>query len=204
MQGQPSGPTVAHPPLGAAPSATGYGAVQPWGAPSAPGLWVWAAGEYLCFRQGAQLPMVCPKTNEETRETATITFLWRPAWAYALLLLGLIPYLIVMAIYQRTARVVVPLSPDVIRKRRLGHALAVGGFLLFFVVLFGGALASHGKYMGLGVAGAFVALIGGLVGMAVLSRPFKVLRVTRETVVLGGVHPGYLARLPQAPLPDRD
>ena len=144
------------------------------------------------------LPPVCALTGEPTDDVKHRTFVWQPAWVYALIPLGLLPCLIVSLIIRKTMTLRLPL----VRRKHFhwGWRMAVAAVGIVasagaFIV--GGALVSDYER---GTLGGWL-MIGGLVGFVLSLVMLAVLtalgihpkRITDREITLAGVHDNFVA-----------
>jgi hypothetical protein len=149
------------------------------------------------------MPQVCAKTGEPATKTIAYVPTGAPKWAYLAFLLGVIPgYLILRTVFP-SARVKLPFSQKVRRRRTVLSLVAM--FAIFFgVVILTAALADTGT-------DALGALIGALIGGAIITggvfagrrarTRVKVTIVDRE-VIISGAHPAFGTALVMQPTPD--
>ena len=162
------------------------------------GQGVWRDGNQLVMCKNADLPARCVKTNEPTDRWLRRQLYWHPSLLYFMILFpGLLFYVIVTLIVRKSADIRVGLSPQGFSRRRWGIAT---GWLSFLIgaVLFIFGLANAQPNNSLWVL-SIVGLVGGLIGVitgVVLSRVVSATKITDEHVWLKGVHPEYLATLP--------
>ncbi len=168
---------------------------------------LWREGNRLVTHIGAQLPDICVKTGEPTKERLFRKMQWHhPAIAIAILG-GLLLYVILAVILTKRAQVWLPLSKDqlAVRKTRLLicwliglgclAAIGLGIFLaitmrnpneyspLMFILLFGG-----------GILGGLISLIAG----SSIANVLKPTKITDTHIWLKGAHPNILNKLPNA------
>jgi hypothetical protein len=145
------------------------------------------------------LPAVCAKTGQPatgwqaTRATCT------PGWVYSLLLFGVIPFFIAHAYTTRQRDGWVPVSAEVLRRRRAGRAVvagAVAGALLTAIAMTVAAPELGWLLVGFGVlavaAGVWSTLAGGVVAR---------LRPEDGSVSLRRVHVEFARAAAATPVP---
>ncbi len=146
------------------------------------------------------LPPVCALTGEPTEHVKHRTFIWQPAWVYALIPLGLLPCLIVSLVIRKQMTVRLPL---VARKHfHWGWRMLLGAFGVVIsagVFIVGGATVSGyetGKMGGWLMIGGLSGFVLSLVLLAVLTvtgiHPKK---ITEDEITLAGVHENFVAAL---------
>lgn len=161
---------------------------------------VWRDGKLLVMRKKAKLPDRCVKTNAPAERWLKRTLYWHHPLVYLTAIAGLLLYVIVALIVRQTAKIQIGLSQAALNRRRLaillGWILALGAFVLF---CFGFTLLDR-QTEHLAVLAIFGGLFGGLVVVAVSNHIASCIRpakITDEYVWLKGVHPDYLAELPE-------
>ncbi len=163
------------------------------------GQGLWRDGSQLVMCKDAELPARCVKTNEPTDRTLRRQLSWHNPFFYVVLfLVGPLIYIIVALIVQKKADIQVGLSPEGFRSRRWGIAIGWLSFLLGAVVFIVG-IANSKPNNNWWVA-TVVGLVGGLIGIIVgviKSRVVSPTKITDRHVWLKGIHPDYLASLPQ-------
>ena len=161
------------------------------------GQGVWRDGSQLVMCKDADLPARCVKTNEPSDRTLQRRLSWHNPLLYILVLSPLI-YIIVALIVQKSANIKVGLSPEGFRSRRWGIAIGWLSFLLGGVLFVVGVANSkpNNNWWFVIIAGLVGGLIGIIVGV-VKSRVVSATKITDSHVWLTGIHPDYLATLPQ-------
>lgn len=162
------------------------------------GQGVWRDGNQLVMRKDAELPARCVKTNEPTDRWLRRQLYWHSPVLYLLIIFpGLLIYVIVALIVRKSADIRIGLSPQGFSRRRWGIATGWLSFLMgAFLFIFGLANSQPNNSMWMV---SVVGLVGGLIGMitgVVMSRVVSPTKITDEHVWLKGVHPAYLATLP--------
>jgi hypothetical protein len=155
---------------------------------------VWRAGDRLVVAADAELPDRCVKTDlPADGQWADIRLQWHQPALYLLLLLGIVPYFIVAYFMSTSVIVRVGITEETLSAgrwtRNLVWTLVLGGIVLCAV-----AVAAHDPA---------VLLAGGL--LLALAVPVFLLRpriiwatsMERGYVWIAGVHPDFLARLPE-------
>ncbi len=169
--------------------------------------WVFRKGNLLVMHKEAALPDRCVKSNQPAEGRRLKRKLeWCHSAIYLTLLLLhpfliFLAYLIVSLIFRKRATIFVGLSEEWFRKRRrriaLSWSLVLGGVAL---AVASGFLAD--RYLAAGVAGLFVGIAVILVGAfygAISARLVAAKRITADYIWLKGVHPEFLAMLPDWP-----
>jgi hypothetical protein len=167
-----------------------------------PASWdgLWRQGKLLVMHQRAPLPDVCVKSNQPCHRRLKRSLAWHPWPIYLLIFLHLLIYLVVALIVQKKATIHIGLSDEWFARRRIRIVIA-WSVVFLSLVLFIGSIAMVDQYPAAGfgiLAGVllfFVAAIWGLFAARLVSAK----RITDEFVWLKGVHPDFLARLPEWP-----
>ncbi len=150
--------------------------------------------------KGAQLPYVCIKSNQPADVWLKRKLYWHASWIYLLILVSLLVYVIVALIVRQTAQIDVALCRQQIVRRRwviAGAWFAVVSGAALIVIGLGNARPGNDTWIA-SLAGLIVLLAGAIIG-AVQARIVTPTRITKEHVWLKGVHPAYLAALPEFP-----
>jgi hypothetical protein len=170
--------------------------VAPAGAADAPDVvWhAWRSGDLMVMGADAQLPDRCVKTDQPARgQSADIVLFWHPPGLYLLLLLNLVVYVVVARLVGTSVVVHVGISDAVLSSSRRARALT-------WVLLFGGAAgwaaAAAAETPALFWVG-LVLMVAAIPVYLVRGRLIRVTKLEDESVWLAGVHPDYLARLPE-------
>jgi hypothetical protein len=148
------------------------------------------------MRVGAQLPDRCVKTNLPAEgHSAEIRLRWQPPASYLTLLINLVLFYFVTSRTMTVITIRVGLSPRAFRSIRRASVLKWLG-LIGGPVLWGAALVAHSSLpFWAGLALMLVAVPPGLT----LSRVVWATHVEGDHVWIEGVHPDYLAELPEWP-----
>jgi hypothetical protein len=162
---------------------------------------VYRKGDLLFVENHSALPGYCLWTNEEAEHFIDVEQIWQPKWLYWLLLLGVFPYFFIAPLYRRKTKVRVPMSQSkysaCVRYFWVAIAvMAVGASLLIGSLLLGSIIFSNPQSGLLSVIGFSIASTG----FSMAARPFGLLRIAdarTNCLVLRGVHPEYLNRLPR-------
>lgn len=155
---------------------------------------VWRSGKRMVMAEDAELPDRCVKTDQPADgEWADIRLQWHHPALYLVLLVNLIVYIIVA--YLASTRVIVhvgitlPVLASARRARRLTWALLLAGFALCTVA----AVTSFPLLLWPG--GALMVL--SIPVFFLRGRLIWATRIEHGYVWIAGVHPDYLARLPE-------
>lgn len=163
-----------------------------------PGLW--RRGNVLVMRKGSQLPARCVKSNQPTSRWLKRRLYWHHPAIYLTILLHILIYVILALILRKTATIYVGLSDEWFAKRH--RAMFIGWFLVLAGVgLFIASLATGNRsdaFPWLLVASPLV-FVGGAIYGLLAARMVAAERISDEYVWLKGVHPSFLADLPEWP-----
>jgi len=156
----------------------------------------WHAGDLLILRKSAALPDRCVRCNAPSQKRLPMKYSWHHPGYYALLLLGLIPYVVVALAVSDRAAVSVPLCE--LHMRTFGRWRLAGlGLLLVSVLLIFGGMKYH-----LGAAvilPGFVVMFLALV-LVLVAKNFLVPRkIDHSYVWLKRAAAPFLASLPAGP-----
>jgi hypothetical protein len=124
----------------------------------APGAW--HAGDLLIMRKGAALPDRCVRCNAPTQQHLPMKYSWHHPGYYALILLGLLPYVVVAMAVSDRAAVAVPLCERHLRTFSRLRLASLGLLLLGVLLTFGGMKYDLGAAVILpGLAVMFLAVV---------------------------------------------
>ncbi len=175
------------------------GGAGPDGSPS---FGVWRDGKRLVMSKTAELPNICVKTNHPADVWLRRKLYWHQPAIYVLVLISPVIYAIVALIVRQKADIRVGLTAERHRRRRWimagAWAAAIAGIVLMFVgiKLAGPRPDDVAPFLIMG--GILVAIVAAIVGIS-LTRVVKPERITRDYVWISGVHPEFLASLPDFP-----
>lgn len=169
--------------------------VQPPAVDAATGAAIWRHGPLLVIGPDQVLPMRCVKCNEPDATPFRRTLVWCPPWAYLLLIVGLIPFVLIALVVQKKLTGVFALCE--LHRRRRRRAIAIGwlGALAGVAIILAGAATRDGAGLGvlLGIATIFLTAIYGLFA----SRTVWPRRIRQGRAWVNGVCPQYLDDLPE-------
>jgi hypothetical protein len=171
---------------------------------------LWRQGKLLVMHKNAPLPDICLKSNEPATRRLTRKLQWHhPAIALSILA-GLLIYVILALVLTKRATIYMALTDKwfAIRRKRLAIAWGIG---LLSVAVGVGSLAMitsapAGRGSGLPCLGFFVALVLFFTALLYGNYAARLVRpacITDQYIYLGGVHPEFLAKLPEWPYPGR-
>lgn len=161
---------------------------------------LWRQGKLLVMDKRAPLPPRCVKSNVPTQRTLKRSLSWHHPAIFISILAGLLIYVILALVLRKTATTYIGLSDEWFAKRRM--AIFVSWLIVLASVgMFVAALAWSDRNNNLIIllpisilvflTGAFYGLIG--------SRMVSPKKITDTHVGLKGVHPDFLAELPELP-----
>lgn len=161
---------------------------------------VFRDGKRLVMTKDAVLPYRCLKTNDDADSLLRRKLYWHQPWVYIFIISPLI-YIIVALIARQTADIKIPLCRAIRRRRRWAILVAwIFGLGMFAMLPMGIAFGEANRMPDLGpllgMGGFFAGLIGLIVSLQYvnIATPAK---INRTHVWLNGVHPEYLAALPE-------
>jgi hypothetical protein len=166
-------------------------------------------GNLLVFQKYAPLPNICLKSNQPATRQLKRSLSWHPPAAYFGLLLGVIPFVIIALIITKRATIYIGLSDEwfAIRKKKIatgwGIALLSIALGIGMIALAAASPRSAGSFACITGLVALVFFFVGLCYGNFGARMVYPARITTEFVYLKGVHPDFLARLPEWPFPDK-
>lgn len=197
----PQVPQIGNPSPGASswarPQATGgVHALYPVG--------VWRLRGKLVMHRSARLPDRCVKTNAPAEAWLTRKLFWYHPLILLALLLNLIVFLVLVLVLGKKAVIQVGIARGWRNRHRWRAAFAWSMTLLLPGACIAGAFVSDEAWMPWLVAGAFLAFLLGAVVSVLVTRIVWPVRITDQYVVLKGVHPAFLAELPDWPYPGSD
>jgi hypothetical protein len=162
---------------------------------------IYRDGNKLVMHKRAVLPDICVKTNVPTSRRLRRKMFWHHPLYYIIAPIALLLYVIVALIVRQTAKISVPISDDVYRRRWKWIGIGWLGSL--------GSLAAcvatviemeRGNYMAI----LFVISLIAVFVFAVLGAMFSAIvlpaKITRNYVWMTGASSEYLNRWPQAPV----
>jgi len=150
--------------------------------------------------KGSQLPARCVKSNQPTERRLKRSLYWHHPAIYLSILISILIYVILALILRKSATIYVGLSDAWFAKR---HRAMIAGWLLvlagmaMFVLGIGSVDRSH-AFPWLLLASPFVFLGGAIYGL-LAARMVTPQRISDDYVWLKGVHPDFLADLPEWP-----
>jgi len=167
---------------------------------------LWRKGDLLAFHKYAPLPAICLKSNQPATGQLKRNLSWHHPAAWLAILGGFFPILIVALIMTKRATIYIGLSDEwfAIRKQKIARAWRI--VLLSIALGIGLPILGGITQQGPGVIcpAALGALVLFLVGVCYGNFGARLVypaRITADFVYLKGVHPDFLAQLPEWPFP---
>ena len=163
-------------------------------------LGLWRKGSLLVMRKNAPLPARCVKSNAPTERRLKRSMYWHHPAIYLSILISILIYVILALILRKSATIYIGLSDEWFAKRH--RAMLVGWlfFLASVAMLIAGIamLDQSDAFPWLIAASPLVFLFGAIYGL-LGARMVAPVRISDEYVWLKGIHPSFLADLPEWP-----
>lgn len=161
---------------------------------------LWRKGKILVMHKGSQLPARCVKSNQPADRRLKRSLYWHHPAIYLSILISIWIYIILALILRKSATVYVGLSDEWFAKRHramfIGWFLVLAGIGLFVA---GVSTVDHSDvFPWMLVAGPLLFLGGAIYGL-LAARMVAAERISDDYVWLKGVHPSFLADLPEWP-----
>jgi hypothetical protein len=161
---------------------------------------LWRKGRVLVMRKGVQLPARCVKSNVPAERRLKRSLYWHHPTIYLSILISILIYVILALILRKSATIYIGLSDEWFAKR---HRAMLVGWLLFLasiamLVAGIGMQDQSDAFPWLIAASPLVFLFGAIYGL-LGARMVTAVRISDEYVWLKGVHPDFLADLPEWP-----
>ena len=161
---------------------------------------LWRKGKILVMHKNVELPGRCIKSNAPATQRLKRSLYWHHPAIFLSILISLLIYIILALVLRKAAIVHIGLSDEWFARRRraivVGWLTALSGIALSVV---GIASIDRSEILPwlilVGIFMFFFGLIWGLVRARMVSPA----RISDEYVWLKGVHPGFLADLPEWP-----
>ena len=161
---------------------------------------LWRKANMLVMHKSVELPNRCVKSNAPAKGRLKRNLSWHHPAIFLSILISLLIYIILALILRKTANIYIGLSDEWFTRRR--RAIIVGWFTaLSGIAMSAIGIASVGRNEVLG----WLILVGvllfffGLIWGLVRARMVSPARISDEYVWLKGVHPDFLANLPEWP-----
>jgi hypothetical protein len=152
-------------------------------------------GKTLVIPTGAALPPTCVKCGLPiSGQYVTKNFRWHPSWVYFLILIGLLFYVVLALVMQKTARVAVPFCTQ--------HRSWRTNMYIIAAVLLIGWIPEWIVLAYLDVDGGWIALVtcamilAGLIVLVIVSNSFSPVFIDRTCAKFKGAGEPFLATLP--------
>lgn len=171
---------------------------------------LWRQGKLLVLHKNAPLPDVCLKSNQPATRRLKRNLSWHhPAIALSILA-GVLIYIILAVVLTKRATIYMALTDEWFGIRRKRIAIALGIVLLSVAVGVGAIAMAAGAERGEGGGlicfaffAAMVLFFAGIIYGNYAARLVRPACITDQYVYLVGVHPDFLAKLPEWPYPGR-
>ncbi|NLF73070.1 MAG: hypothetical protein GX575_28880 [Candidatus Anammoximicrobium sp.] len=164
------------------------------------GQGLWRKGNILVMWKGAQLPERCVKSNQPTQRRLKRSLYWHHPAIYLSVLISIWIYVILALVLRKSAIIYIGLSDAWFARRHramfIGWLLALTGLALFGLSFH--SLVRSDAFPWLLVASPLVFLAGAVYGL-LAARMVAPQRISHDYVWLKGVHPDFLADLPEWP-----
>ena len=161
---------------------------------------LWRDGKLLVVRKTVELPDRCVKSNQPANGyRLTRKMYWHHPAIFLSIFAGLLIYVILALVLRKHAEVRIGLSDEWVSKRRFaiitGWGLSLGSIGLFV----GSIMAERilGDAVPWCVVLSVVVFFGGIIYGLIRSRMVAAARITDDMAWLKGVHPEFLAELPE-------
>jgi hypothetical protein len=163
-------------------------------------LALWRKGSQLVMRKTAPLPARCVKSNAPTDRRLKRSLYWHHPAIYFSILISILIYAVLALILRKSATIYIGLSDEWFAKR---HRAMLVGWLLFLasiaMIVAGIAMLDQSDaFPWLIAASPLVFLFGAIYGH-LGARMVVAVRISDEYVWLKGIHPSFLADLPEWP-----
>jgi hypothetical protein len=168
------------------------------------GPWVFRKGNQLVMHKDALLPDRCVKSNQPAGGLRLCRKLsWHHPLIYFTAIFGLVVYPLLAIAHLKQATIYVGLSkPWFSRRRRailISWGLALLGIAIFGSYAFISDPHSKDAWFKCGAPLGILVLLGGVIYGIIKSQIVSATRITEDYIWLKGVHPDYLADLPEWP-----
>ena len=158
----------------------------------------WHEGKLLVALPNAELPARCPKCNvpvDDHRKRYTLS--WYPPIAYAGLLLGVLPFLLIVLVTRKRLAVHASVCREHRRRRIRDMLLGWGGFVLGFVLMLAALMMNPNSTFGTVVLlFTLVLIIGSLIFVAIRSRVIWAKRIHKKQAWVHGFCEEFLQDIP--------
>lgn len=170
---------------------------------------IWRYNNKLILRRGYELPDVCVRTNtlQDLRRKTRVAS-WTPSWVLLFFLLGCLPVLIASIITTKREKIRFSITQQENRRRQnavlMGWLIGGGGLALVILLLLPSvteALNQPGtsQLWSFGFVAALILCVAGLIVGSYVALPFRVVKITRDYVVLKKLPADFVNRFPAWP-----
>ncbi len=161
---------------------------------------LWRQGNILVMHKMAPLPPICVKSGQPATQWLKRNLRWHPQWIIALILIHIFVYAIVAMIMQKTATIHIGLTDEWMARRKtrlmIAWLLGLGSVAIGVLSVVIAVNLDEPGYLFLLMLAVFV-LLGALIYGQYACSLVRPQRITDQYVFLKGVHPDFLARLPE-------
>lgn len=167
---------------------------------------VWRDGKRLVMSKNSQLPYRCVKTNEPAETLLRRKLSWHSPLLFVTILAGLLIYIVIALAFSKRADIRVPITHRIANRRSLaiaaGWLSGLGGLCVIILACI--FLSDSQNPIGENalpfiIIGGIVFIVVSAVVSAMVASVVRPARITDSHVWLNGVHPDYLAQLPNWP-----
>ncbi|MBS0263479.1 MAG: zinc-ribbon domain-containing protein [Planctomycetes bacterium] len=158
---------------------------------------VWRDGNKLVMTKDAKLPAICVKTNQPTTERLKRQYYWHHPAVYLTLCGGLLIYVIIALIVRESAKIEIGLCADRKSRRRWTIFWAWMGSLAGVAVFVAAFNLNNRDLTPFVMILGLMVLLGSAITGSILGGVVRPAKITKKYVWLTGVHPEYLAALPE-------
>jgi hypothetical protein len=144
------------------------------------------------------LPPVCTSCGEPAATEKTEKYHWNPSWVGVFILVGLLPWVILLNLTRRTATLAMPVCPrHASRGKRAPRVFLTGIALAAATVAVGYVLQSVDDHLGSNVmiGGAGVLILAAVVAHLASDHPISAEVIDDRSITLKGVSPEFAAAL---------
>lgn len=167
---------------------------------------VWRDGKRLVMSKNADLPYRCVKTNEPAETLLRRKLSWHSPLVFLSIFAGLLIYVVLALVIRKQADIRVPITYRIANRRlwaiAAGWLSALGGLtviILACILLSDSQDPLWRNALPIIMIGGILFILVSAIVSAMIASVVRPSRITDSHVWLKGVHPGYLALLPEWP-----
>lgn len=167
---------------------------------------IWSRGDTMIFHKAAVFPDICLKSGKPAGGSRFRQKLnWFPPWIYVMILVALLIYIILVAVFNKTATIDVAVLPEFKKRRRTLIAIGASAMVASLVGFFGAVawmISTDPDVNPLAVVlllGSIFFFVASWIYLVWVPRMFKVQKITDNYVYLRGIHPDVIRQLPPCP-----